>query len=196
MKTIGNFVVITGLDGSGTSSLAAALCERDPHGVLVRTPSGPFEEGRNLFDTDKVRTVSHSAHYLFYLASVVYASVTINKLLATHHNVYCVRYLIDTVVSHRANGVNAELEYETKEYSIRKPDVTLFLDIDEHIRQDRITFRGKSDLDKVLDKDSMRGRFIAEFNRYSHIFHKLNNSQSLEETTKNALRLLPWLNLK
>lgn len=33
----GKFIVITGLDGSGTSSVAEELCKRDPEGELFKT---------------------------------------------------------------------------------------------------------------------------------------------------------------
>lgn len=188
----GKLIVITGLDGSGTSSLAEALCRRDPHGKLFKTPGGSFGEARELFDGE-VRTLSPSAHYLYYLASVAYASDQIRELLNTC-NVYCVRYLIDTVISHRVAGMDLELIYEGMGYSIQKPNVTLFVNIDESIRQDRITVRGKSGLDKVLDDHSIRSRFLAEFNRYSDHFHVVDNStDDLQDAVQKAASFLPWL---
>jgi thymidylate kinase len=189
---VGKLIVITGLDGSGTSSLAEALCKRDPNGVLFKTPGGPFGEARELFDAE-VRTLSPSAHYLYYLASVVYASDQINELLTTR-NVYCVRYLIDTVISHRVAGMELELAYEGMGYFIQKPDLTLFVTIDESVRQDRITTRGKSSLDKVLDNHDTRRRFLAEFNRYADQFHVVDNSSDeLQDAVREAASLLPWL---
>lgn len=188
----GKLIVITGLDGSGTSSLAEALCKRDPHGELFKTPSGSFGEARELFDGE-VRIHSPSAHYLYYLASVAYASDQIKELLKTR-NVYCVRYLIDTVISHRVAGMDLELIYEGMGYSIHKPNVTLFVNIDESVRQGRITVRGKSGLDKVLDDHSIRGRFLAEFNRYSDHFHVVDNStDELQDAVQKATSFLPWL---
>lgn len=189
---VGKLVVITGLDGSGTSSLAEALCKRDPHGELLKTPGGPFGDARKLFDS-KVRTLSPSAHYLYYLASVAYASDQIKELLTTR-NVYCVRYLIDTVVSHRVAGMDLELIYKGMGYSILKPDATIFVNIDEFVRQERITTRGKSDLDKVLDDHETRDRFLVEFNRYADQLHVVENStNNLEDTAEKAASFLPWL---
>jgi thymidylate kinase len=188
----GKLIVITGLDGSGTSSLAEALCRRDSHGVLFKTPDGPFGEARELFDGE-VRTLSPSAHYLYYLASVAHASDQIKELLTTR-NVYCVRYLIDTVISHRVAGMDLELVYTGVGYSIHKPNATIFVHIDESIRQDRITIRGKSGLDKVLDDHNTRSRFLAEFNRYADQFHVVDNSTNdLQDAVQKAASFLPWL---
>lgn len=187
----GNLIVITGLDGSGTSSLAEALCKRDPHGVLFKTPDGSFGEARELFDGD-VRTQSPSAHFLYYLASVAYASDQIKCLLKTH-NVYCVRYLIDTVISHRVAGLDVELNYEGMGYSIHKPDTTIFVSIDESVRQNRITVRGKSGLDEVLDDQDTRNRFLSEFHHYADQFHMVDNStDDLQDAVQKAVSLLPW----
>ena len=189
---IGKLIVVTGLDGSGTSSLAEELSKRDPFGVLFKTPGGPFGEVRDFFDGE-MRNESPSAHYLYYLASVALASDRIKTQLKTH-NVYCVRYLIDTVISHRVAGLDVELAYDGMGYSIQKPHATLFINIDESVRQNRITTRGKSDLDRVLDDDVTRGRFMAEFNRYSDQFYKVENSTNdLQDAVNNAVSLLPWL---
>jgi len=189
---IGKLVVITGLDGSGTSSLAEELCQRDPNGILLKTPGGVFGEVRESFDGD-IRITSPSAHFLYYLASVAYASDQI-KILLKKHNVYCVRYLIDTVISHRVLGLNVELKYEGMGYSIHKPDMTIFVNIAEHVRQNRITIRGKSGLDKVLDDENTRTQFLMEFNRYADQFHLVDNSANdLQDAVLKAVSLIDWL---
>ena len=142
------FIVITGLDGSGTSTIAELLHAMDKNSIVTRTPSFEYSNREQIDDT--VREVSQMAHYLYYLSSVVYES---NKIKSNgnykENNVYCVRYLIDTVVSHSVAGLNVKLDYET--YDILKPDLTILVKLDEETRQKRITERGKSILDKVLD---------------------------------------------
>jgi thymidylate kinase len=188
----GKLIVITGLDGSGTSTLAAALYALDAGSHLMRTPMAPFDQARQLID-EHVREDSQAAHYLFYLSSVVHASARIEKLLETG-NVYCVRYLIDSVISHRAAGLNVELEYETSFYAVRKPDITLCLTINEEVRQSRITTRGKGLLDKILDDDEHRKRFEREFDRLSDHFVMIDNSnRTLEQLLLDASRHLPWI---
>ena len=157
------FIVITGLDGSGTSSIAEYLHKIDKGSILLRTPSEEYV--REEIDKN-VRDNSQVAHYLFYLSSVVYMSDYIKKNLDyKNKNVYCVRYLIDTVVSHRVAGMNVSMNYSSELYDISKPDLAIFVDINESIRQTRISKRGKSHLDKVLDDNEVREQFLNEFKK-------------------------------
>ncbi len=66
------FIQITGLDGSGTSSIGEALVSKSPNAVLLKTPSKEYE-GRNTIDT-VVRQDSKVANMLYYLLSTVYIS--------------------------------------------------------------------------------------------------------------------------
>lgn len=186
----GKLIVITGLDGSGTSSLAEALSARDPRSTVFKTPNSPYHKMRKDID-EQVREESQAAHYLFYLSSVVYASTQIKKLLQ-NGNVYCVRYLIDTVVSHRAAGLNVELEYCNSLYSIQRPDLTIMLNLSESLRQNRITVRGKSTLDLLLDDDKIRAKFNEEFNRYNSELRIVMNDGNIEDTVEAALQYMNW----
>lgn len=174
----GNFIVITGLDGSGTTSIGKALAEMDNEGYYLQTPEGVFSENRMQF-TQELRGNYPDAHYLYYLTSVVKASNDIKEKLKTQ-NVYCVRYLIDTIVSHRAMGLDVDLDYDLGFTCIAKPDLTLFIDIDEGARQQRITERGKSILDKTLDDTGFRMRFKSQFSRLSSHFTIVDNSATLD----------------
>lgn len=157
------FIVITGLDGSGTSSVAELLHSMDKNSIITRTPS--FEYSNREQVDDSVREVSQMAHYLYYLSSVVYESDKIkSEGNYKENNVYCVRYLIDTVVSHSVAGLDVKLDYET--YDILKPDLTIFVKLNEEIRQKRITERGKSILDKVLDDSKKREQFNKKFDYF------------------------------
>ncbi len=188
----GKLVVITGLDGTGTSSLAERLCAMDPNGVTFRTPSAVFSKVRPDID-DIVREESQAAHYLFYLAAVVHAGVELKEKLK-HHNVYCTRYLIDTVVSHRVNGVPAELEYETALYSIPRPTITLLVEVRERERQRRLDGRGRSALDRLLDEEDYRTSFLREFERFSDQFKRIDNtSNDIDATAASAAELMPWI---
>jgi thymidylate kinase len=164
-------IVLTGLDGSGTSSVANELHELDLESYLFNSINFPYANCRDEIDKT-VRDVSPAAHYLFYLSAVAYVSKLIDESL-TKGNVYCVRYLIDTVVSHRVAGLNVGLVYETDFYEIRKPDLTIFLDVDESLRQQRLAVKGKSYLDRTLDNDVFRLRFLEEFAKLSEHFTKI-----------------------
>ena len=187
----GKLIVITGLDGSGTTSLAEELSARDPGSSVFRTPNSPYDAMRKVIDQE-VREESQAAHYLFYLSSVVFASTQIEKLLEKG-NVYCVRYLIDTVVSHRAAGLDVDLEYSNSLYSIRKPDLTIILKLDESLRQNRITGRGKGFLDKLLDDDTVRAKFNSEFSRFDKDLRVVTNEGSnIEAAVEAARQHMKW----
>ena len=160
---MGKFIVITGLDGSGTSTVAEALHGEDVGSSLMKSPPFPFSTNRHAID-EMVYEKSPAAHYLFYLASNVYLTELVNeKLTSSDANIYCVRYFIDTVVSHRAKGVDALYEHETSLYSIRKPDYIFYLDCEEEERQLRLNERGRGFLDDQLNDDELRQKFLHEF---------------------------------
>ena len=166
------FIVITGLDGSGTSTIANKLHKMDKGSYLFHTPSSIYTDRVNI-DKD-VRNTSQIAHYLYYLSSVAYLSDYIKKNIDyKKNNVYCVRYLIDTVISHRVAGLDVSLDYS--QYNILKPQLTIFISLQEKIRQERINKRGKSELDKVLDKEDTRKAFLNEFSNFSNEFISFNN---------------------
>lgn len=158
------FVVITGLDGSGTSTIANKINEIDKKSYVLKTPSLEFCD-RNSID-ENIKPVSPVAHMLYYLSSTVYISDYIKKNFdITKENIYVVRYLIDTVVSNRVAGIPIELNYNIYGNNLLVPDATIFISLDEKIRQNRISERGKSILDKVLDNEDIRNKFLFEFER-------------------------------
>jgi thymidylate kinase len=169
-------IVITGLDGSGTSTIAQMLCNLDSSSLFLQTPTCLFSSCREQVDK-KLRLYSIEAHYHFYLSSVIHASQIIKDHLSKG-NVYCVRYLMDTVVSHRAAGMNVELLYNTDTYKIKPPDLTFFLHVPEKDRQNRINERGKGFLDSLLDQDNYRNRFLQEFRRFENQYHTVSNASN------------------
>lgn len=186
------FIVITGLDGSGTSSVAELLHSMDKNSIITRTPS--FEYSNREQVDNSVREVSQMAHYLYYLSSVVYESDKIKREgNYKENNVYCVRYLIDTVVSHSVAGLDVKLNYET--YDILKPDLTIFVKLNEEIRQKRITERGKSILDKVLDDSKKREQFNKKFDYFlsletGPIIVFNNNSTDIQKSVKELFETI------
>lgn len=180
------FIVITGLDGSGTSSIAEGLHKLDRESSLLKTPCPIYRDRDNI--DDEVRKVSPVGHMLYYLSSTVYMSDKIEREYDyTKSNVYVVRYLIDTVVSNRVAGIDLKLDYNIYGHKILEPDLTVFVGIDELIRQNRITLRGKSELDKVLDNERKRQMFIEEFDKLldkDKTIYVNNDSQNIEDTVK------------
>lgn len=180
-------IVITGLDGSGTSSVAKKLHELDKGSYLFKTPSKDFSD-RDFYD-NVVREESHTSHMLFYLSSTVFISDYIkNHCDYKNHNVYIVRYLIDTVVSNRVAGVDIDLDYNVYGNQLLKPDLTIFVNLDEKERQRRITERGKDTLDCVLDDEKTRKRFLEEFGNLLDPDRTIyvNNDKSLDNVSNNV----------
>ena len=177
---MGKLVILTGLDGSGTTSVAEYLHKTDPGSALVKGLAYPFILCREEIDK-LVKDSSPAAHYLFYLASNLYTSSLIEQLIK-QGNVYCVRYFIDTVVSHLVAGLPVDLVYETELYRIRRPDLTVFLSVREEVRQARLESRGKSFLDKVLDDGHVRLRFLHEFQKFRNEFIEIDTTdKSIQE---------------
>lgn len=159
------FIVITGLDGSGTSTIAEGLHKKDANSEIFKTPSIEYN-GREKID-EIVRQDSSVAHMLYYLSSTVYISDYIKKHCDyINNNVYVVRYLIDTVVSNRVAGIDIDLNYNVYGNNLLVPDLTLFVQTKEEIRQKRITSRGKNLLDKVIDDTEKRKQFLQEYKKY------------------------------
>jgi len=168
------FIVITGLDGSGTSTIATKLHNLDKGSILLHTPPTEYKS-REVIDTSVYET-STMAHYLYYLSSVAYISDYIKKNIdISKINVYCVRYLIDTIVSHRVAGLDVTLDYST--YNLLEPDMTIFINLDEDERKKRITKRGKSTLDKILDDSIKREKFLKEFDSQLRNSYVLDNGK-------------------
>jgi len=183
---MGKLIVITGLDGSGTTTIAKKLHEIDKKSFFIQSPHNNYSNCRKIIDTE-VKQISEIAHYYFYLSSNIYISEKIKEIKEKYpeHNIYCTRYLMDTVVSHKVQNVNIELEYKNDIYDIIEPDFTFFLQLDENIRQKRIKNRNyeKSDLDKILDSNIIREKFIEEFSKYENIIY-IDASKTIEEICK------------
>ncbi len=167
-------IVITGLDGSGTSSVGRELAALRG-ATLVHTPSAPFSDIRAVVDAAS-RDAAPAAHYLFYLAALVHADAALIRPALMHGDVVCVRHLVDTVISHRVAGLDVELEYATGFYALRRPDRIFRLTVDEIERQRRLAERGKSPLDRTLDDDVFRARFLGEFLRLESAMTTIDNA--------------------
>lgn len=188
------FIVVTGLDGSGTSTIAQGLHELDPKSVVFKTPGAEF---RDRDEIDKIiRRDSKTAHMLYYLSSTVYLSDYIKKNYDIEkQDIYVVRYLIDTVVSNKVAGIDIELDYEIYGNKLLVPDLTLFVETNEKIREERITKRGKSELDKVLDDIEKRKEFLKQYkNLLTEDTLYVDNSgpdikKTVEDTYKSIQRI-------
>lgn len=179
---MGKFIVLTGLDGCGTTTVAESLHFEDAGSTLLKSPPYPFSTNRNSID-EKVFHTAPQSHYHFYLAANIYLSKIVEDTLQEKSgNIYCQRFFIDTVVSHRAKGVNAIYEYETDTYTIKKPDYIFYLDVAEEERQLRLNERGRGFLDDQLTDETLRTNLLKEFDALSEHFIRIETTnRSLED---------------
>ena len=180
------FIVFTGLDGTGTSSIAEKLAAMDEGSALVKTPSKEYGD-RQTIDKE-VRKYSSIGHFLYYLSSSVYMSDYIkDNLDYKTKNVYCVRYLIDTYVSNKVAGVPIDFSYNILGNELLKPDLIVFVNVEENIREKRITARGKSELDHVLDDEKTRNAFLSEFKKAlkgEKVYYLDNTKEGIDDAVK------------
>jgi thymidylate kinase len=180
------FSVLTGLDGSGTSTIAKLLSEHDKKSKLYDSILVPFSNFREIIDSEILDNNIFS-HFFFYLSALANTSELIKHDLDNGFNVYCIRYLIDTIVSHRVHGMDIELSYSICTYNFAKPDFIFFLEVDEQKRQERISTRskGKNKLDKSLDDFVFRNKFLHEFARYDKEIIRISNNDTPKITLES-----------
>lgn len=178
------FIQVTGIDGSGTTSIANGLVKKNKNDVVLKTPSEEYKERQTIDNV--VSKDSKVGNMLYYLSSVVYMSDYIkNHLDYKNNNVYVVRYLIDTVVSNRVSGIPINLDYNIYGNDLLIPDATIFVFSNELVRQSRISARGKSNLDLRLDSKEVRNSFMKEFNKlldFDTTIFVDNSSYDIDET--------------
>lgn len=186
---MGKFIVLTGLDGSGTSSIAEKLLEKDTGALFYKSLPKLYSEKREEIDI-ATKYDSPTAHLHYYLSANCYLSDLIKKdiLKYPQSNIYCVRYFIDTVVSQRASGIDIEYEYQQGFLDLIKPDFIFYLDVDESERQRRLDNRGKGFLDLTLDKDDFRNRFLDEFKNLENEYIRINTTnRSIDDIAQEIL---------
>ena len=151
----------------------------------------PFESIRA--DIDAAAERAQTARYAFYLASLIHAQPLIVRALQ-QGNVYCVRYLIDTVVYHRVLGLTVQLAYNADWYQLRRPDLTVLLHIDEETRQRRLTGRGRTADDRLTDDTALRAALAREYQALSDEYIAIENPDGghagVIKTIRRAMRLV------
>ncbi len=151
------FLVVEGLDGTGKSTLAAALAAH-LGAALLRTPSNELGAVRPVVDA--AFAASPVATQLFYGATVVHASDRARALLAQGTPVVIDRYWLSTLVY--AACRDAHVDLGPVEPVLLRPDLTVFVDADERVRRARLAARGMTaaDRDSVAQREALRARYL------------------------------------
>jgi thymidylate kinase len=135
----GKLIVVEGLDGVGKSTLSQAIAHAID-AVWMTTPSAAIRQWRSQAD-QAFRDHPVSAQ-LFYAATVAAASDEASPILDSGRDVVVDRYWLSTWVY--ASLRRDHVDLDAVERWLRPADVTLFVDIEECERRNRLAQRGTS----------------------------------------------------
>jgi dTMP kinase len=143
------FIVLEGLDGVGTTTLAERLSQalqaRDLRVVLTAEPTGGAFGCllRQHIRTD-VTLDPLTAGLVFTADRSDHLGSVIRPALERGRWVVCDRYLLSTVAYQGAEGVDREAILAASD-GFDVPDVTFFLDAPDEVRAERMSARGRVD---------------------------------------------------
>ena len=188
MKSENKLVVFEGIDGVGKTTIALELKK------VLRKKGVPvlffedYESKHPGFSPLKqlVKKIPITGSHLFYLASSVYKSQVIKKLLESHW-VICDRYFYSTNAYHKAKG--SKLNIVSLD-DLLKPDYAFLLTLNEKLRQKRVRQKlkiTKSDL-VIKRKESFPYKLENLFKKMP--LKNIDNSTSIEETIKTITSLI------
>lgn len=191
----GKFIVLDGIDGSGTTTQAGQLLERlntcGIAAVRTREPSDG-EIGRMLRDimrrpvTDSQPRKSNETMALLFTADRADHQREIEEQLAAGVSVICDRYVLSTIAYQTESAPEGERaafqEYVTAlNQRFIQPDITLLVDLAAEDADRRIAKRGN--VRELFEVPELQGRLRRKYLELSHMFDNvvvLDGSQSPE----------------
>lgn len=139
----GKLIVLEGIDGVGKTTIAKLLkkelLKRGIRAVLYEKQEKPAE-GFNVIKPFIKRKVPINASLLFSVASSIYKSAEIEKLLKKHW-VICDRYIYSTFAYHRTRGADMSLLAQARKLPVRAPDFLFLLKVREDVRMRRMRMK-------------------------------------------------------
>ena len=176
------FIVLEGLDGSGKTTISKILsCELNA--LYVQTPFGYYDQIRKLVDA----RADVTEHFLFYLATVRYASEEIKKMLK-QQSVICDRYVYSTVAYHHALGLT--LEIDINQINLLIPDYAFFLEISANTQTERLIKNGtnKTEADDWIIRQGVFQKLNQEFKKLPlKIINAENQPSRIVKTIKKII---------
>jgi dTMP kinase len=124
-------IVFEGIDGVGKSTIIRELKRRLTLRGIKAICYEEVEDKKRGFNKIKSfirRKVPIESSLLFYLASSVYKSALISRLLKNSW-VLCDRYVYSTLAYHRVNGVSRRLISRWADVPLKKPDFLFLLTV-------------------------------------------------------------------
>ncbi len=126
----------------------------------------------------------------YYLMASIHDSEKAKKLLWIWKNVLTDRYIFSTLAYHRAMWSNFASSIELEKLDILRPDLTIYLDVDEKERFERLNLRWDlSATDKHLENDrELLNRVLLEYERMSSSMVRVDTTKkSIEEVFAEVL---------
>lgn len=188
MKSKNKLIVFEGIDGVGKTTIALELKKTLKNKGIPVIFYEDYETKHPGFSPLKllVKTIPITGSHLFYLASSIYKSQVIKKLLKTHW-VICDRYFYSTNAYHKTKGSNLKIQ---KLNDLQNPDYAFLLTLDEKTRQKRIQQKShitKSDL--ILKKKGSLPYKMENFLKKMNLI-KIDNSTPMKETLDKITSLI------
>lgn len=202
----GKFVVVSGGEGSGKTTLIDRLRTRYPTAVFTREPGGtPLGEAlRHPLLNPEFHPVVGTELFLFMAIRAQHVAEVINPALEQGKLVICDRYLEDTFAYQwyaRMNGTNPVLLYDmARVTNAPRADLWLYLDVDPLIglaRRQKAGGINRIDDEKIDFHRRVRQGFQllldGQYQTYAHRSHQIDASQSPEEVYREAHHVIDLL---
>lgn len=163
------FIVLEGLSGTGKTIIGKLLAER-MGACFYTTPPCPFSQVREEVD----KNADNVSRFLFYLASIFYASREISKILIDK-SIVCDRYILTTLCYHRAIGVATDIPKSFYRLLVN-PGYTFLVICEERMRIRRLDVRGLTLNDNIERNLCIDKRFLSEYKKYE--LEEIDNSDN------------------
>ena len=181
-------IVLEGIDGVGKTTIALELKKALKKTGISAILYEDYEKKHPGFNSLKplVKKIPITGSHLFYLASAVYKSEEIRKLLKKHW-VICDRYFYSTMAYHQAKGSNLKTNHLA---CLLEPDYKFLLTINEETRKKRVqqkSYITKADLISKT-KDSFPYKMENSFKKMG--LRNIDNSAPVKETINKILKII------
>jgi len=173
-------IIFEGIDGVGKTTLSKLLQNKLEKLGFKTVRYEDIEEKNSGFNQIKpfIKTqVPIDSSLLFYIASAIYKSQQIKKLLK-HNWVICDRYIYSTFAYHKIRNANMSLIPDMKKIPIRLPDFLFLIKVNDDIRLKRTKVRSDNNAYdfKIKTSSNLIGKMEKELEEFKPII--IDNSYS------------------